>query len=123
MQRTIQDIRAWKNVGLVLATECALSLLFASLNSVADDDIQQELEEAVTPKVEIDTFQGPTLLEPILPDYPRKQLDAGEEAWVELNFMVDTDGKPFEIVAVDSIGHDSFRNAAIRAVRRNANTL
>ena len=118
LQRTVQDIRASKNVGLALATGCALSLLFASLNSVADDDIQQELEEAVIPQVEIDTFQGPTLLEPILPDYPRKQLDSGEEAWVELNFMVDTEGKPYEIVAVDSIGHDSFRNAAIRAVKK-----
>ncbi len=70
-------------------------------------------------KVEVDSFHGPRLLAPIVrPVYPNDRLIAGEEGWVQLNFMVDSEGKPYEFVVTDSIGDSSFTNAAIRAVKQ-----
>ena len=39
------------------------------------------------------------------------------EGWVEVQFMVDTDGMPFALSVVASFGDPSYRAAALRAVR------
>ena len=99
-------------------TLCVLALLVFSLKSFADETTSQDEEEAAPSTVEPDSFRGPVLLEHVVPHYPQNRLMQGEESWVELKFMVDTEGKPYEIIVVDSIGHDSFRSAAVRAVKR-----
>lgn len=111
MQPLAREIRSRKYWDLFCATVIGLSLALFALNSSAG-------EETTPAQVEVDSFKGPVLLDQVTPEYPINQLRAGEEAWVELYFMVDTDGKPYEVTAIDSIGHSSFRNAAIRAVKK-----
>lgn len=111
MQPLAREIRGRKYWDLFCAAVVGLSLALFALNSLAD-------EETTPAQVEVDSFEGPVLLDQVTPEYPMNQLRAGEEAWVELYFMVDPDGKPYEVTAIDSIGHSSFRNAAIRAVKK-----
>lgn len=95
-----------------------VALLFLSSSLIADESVTQEAEQPSESEVEIDSFRGPVLLEHVIPEYPRNRLNEGEESWVQVNFMVDPEGKPYEIVVTDSIGHSSFKSAAIRAVKR-----
>ncbi|MYD80882.1 MAG: energy transducer TonB [Gammaproteobacteria bacterium] len=95
-----------------------IALLFFSPSLAADESATQEAEQPSERRVEIDSFRGPVLLEHVFPVYPQSRLNEGEESWVHVNFMVDAEGKPYEIVVTDSIGHSSFKNAAIRAVKR-----
>ncbi len=95
-----------------------IALLFLSPGLVADESTTQEAEQPSEPKVVIDSFQGPVLLEHVVPEFPRNRLIKGEESWVQVNFMVDPEGKPYEIVVTDSIGHSSFKSAAVRAVKK-----
>ncbi len=96
-----------------------IAWLFFLPSLAADEPSTQEIEQPSEPTVEVDSFQGPRLLAPVVkPVYPHGRLIAGEESWVELNFMVDSEGKPYEIVATDSIGDSAFKSAAIRAVRK-----
>jgi TonB family protein len=44
------------------------------------------------------------------------QLRQGTEGWVELGFMVDPDGKPFEVTVVRSTGDRTFEKAATQAI-------
>ena len=43
----------------------------------------------------------------------------GAEGWVELGFMVDRSGKPFEITIIRSTGNKMFEKVATRAVERS----
>jgi TonB family protein len=48
-----------------------------------------------------------------------EELAGGAEGWVELGFMVDTSGNPFEITVVRSTGNKVFDKAAARAIERS----
>ena len=65
----------------------------------------------------IETFTLPKLrraeIEPL--KYPRRQRVKGREGWVYMNFMVDTQGKPYEIEVADSVGGKAFEEAAVKA--------
>ncbi|MCY4127938.1 MAG: energy transducer TonB [Gammaproteobacteria bacterium] len=67
---------------------------------------------------EIPTLKSPKVIKrgPIV--YPHVALSRNEEGWVELETMVDRNGRPYEIVVVDSVGHPEFRRAAIRSLKR-----
>ena len=64
-------------------------------------------------------YSGPQRWGLVVPTYPRSALVRGGEGWVQLNFMVDTAGKPYEIVVSDSFGHPDLKGAAIRALERS----
>ncbi len=49
------------------------------------------------------------------PKYPRRQAARNREGWVYMNFMVDTQGKPYEIEVADSVGGKAFEEAAVKA--------
>lgn len=51
--------------------------------------------------------------------YPPSQLNYGGEGWVEVNFMIDPAGKPYEISVSDSTGVPAFEEAAVQAVERS----
>lgn len=42
-----------------------------------------------------------------------------KEGWVRLDFMVDTNGEPYEIVVTESVGDEVFHDAAIRALEKS----
>ncbi|HEX5048623.1 MAG TPA: energy transducer TonB [Gammaproteobacteria bacterium] len=56
------------------------------------------------------------LLKPATPVYPRAEQLSGLEGWVELEFVVDVNGKPREIRTVDSQPAGHFERAALAAV-------
>ena len=64
-------------------------------------------------------YTGPQRVEGPAPVYPKSALSRGGDGWVHLNFMVDTAGKPYEIVVSDSFGHPALKEAAIRALERS----
>lgn len=51
------------------------------------------------------------------PAYPRGELLAGKEGWVNLGFTVQPDGKPSDIRVVES-SHRNFEKAALRAIAK-----
>ena len=110
--------RVHRNLGFSGAYLCVFALLSLSIDAETDESATQDANQPTKPTVEIDSFQGPVLLDVVVPEYPPNRLIEGEESWVHVNFMVDSEGKPYEIVVTDSIGHNSFKNAAIRAVQK-----
>lgn len=48
--------------------------------------------------------------------YPLAELRMNHEGWVQVGFMVDASGKPFEVTVVDSTGNKAFEAAAVQAV-------
>jgi protein TonB len=54
----------------------------------------------------------------IQPDYPDRALRDGIEGWVELSFMVTTDGKVTKAAVLDSNPKGTFDSAALRAISR-----
>ncbi|MDO6837968.1 energy transducer TonB [Paraglaciecola chathamensis] len=50
-------------------------------------------------------------------NYPIRMARKGAEGWVQLNFVVGTDGSVNNIVVVDSSGMEDFENAAVRALK------
>ena len=51
--------------------------------------------------------------------YPGWARWQGREGWVRLDFMVDTNGRPYEIAATEWAGDRAFRRAAVRALRKS----
>lgn len=110
--------RVQKFINFYCSRVGVIALSFLSFSLIADESASQEAEHPSEAKVEIDSFQGPVLLEVVVPEFPPNRSIKGEESWVQVNFMVDPEGKPYEIVVTDSIGHSSFKNAAVRAVKK-----
>jgi len=78
-----------------------------------------ETEASGAETVAIDTFVGSRSLQLSQPEYPEEQIHANQEGWVVLNFMVDTEGKPYEISVARAVGDEDFQDAAIRALERS----
>lgn len=72
-----------------------------------------------TGPVELEVFQGPKPLKMTPPSYPKDEVSSGIEGWVQLNFMVDPNGKPYEISVMESTGVKAFDKAAIRMIERS----
>ena len=66
---------------------------------------------------EIATFIPPKPQRVFGPTYPLKAKQNGEEGWVIVNFMVDTQGKPYEISVVEYSKKD-FINPTLKAVEK-----
>lgn len=64
------------------------------------------------------TYTPPKRLNPVPPTYPRIARIRADDGWVELNFMVSPEGKPYEITVSESIGDKSFIKAAISALKK-----
>jgi len=69
--------------------------------------------------IELDVYSRPHSVSRATPRYPRTALRQNKEGWVRLDFMVDTDGQPYEIVVTESVGDEVFHDAAIRALEKS----
>src|SRR5439155_19408386 len=49
--------------------------------------------------------------------FPLSQVD--NEGWVELAFMVDTSGKPFEVTVIRSTGNPTFEKVAMKSMEHS----
>lgn len=76
-------------------------------------------QEGIIERVAFEVYAGPKRKDIKQPRYPSEARDQLAEGWVHTQFMVDAQGKPYEIVVTDAIGHRSFRRAAIRALERS----
>lgn len=56
----------------------------------------------------IQTYAAPVPIERAVPQYPATSLRRGAEGWVEFNFMVSPEGKPYEVYVIDHAGDDAF---------------
>lgn len=65
------------------------------------------------------TLKAPTKSDSSFPHYPRKQLVDGEEGWVQLHAMISPEGKAYDIVVEDAVGHPTFTTEAIRYLKRS----
>lgn len=64
----------------------------------------------------VETFTPPRLKQRDAPNYPDRQQLKGREGWVQLNYMIDPKGKPYDVSVVSSSDEHDFEKEAIRAV-------
>lgn len=65
----------------------------------------------------LESAKLPKPVKRVQPKYPISMARKGAEGWVQLNYVVGTDGSVNNIVVVDSSGIEDFENAAIRALK------
>ena len=89
---------------------CATSLAptFVALGEAGRSESQE---------VEVNSIKMPKVIEYGTLQYPKRALSRGEEGWVYLHFMVDTEGNPYDISVADRSGRASFEDAAIRTLK------
>ena len=59
-------------------------------------------------------FQPAQMVDAHMPSYPAVSLRNGDEGWVVVNFMVDTEGKPYEEIVLASSGNRWMEQSACR---------
>ena len=69
--------------------------------------------------VPLELFQAPRPKKIDRPKFPGDQKVLEQEGWVELAFMVDPAGKPFEVTVIRSTGNTRFEEVAKKAVERS----
>ena len=97
--------------------------LLLSLSLVAGARAEQPAvaEESVhAGDMQIELYAAPKRLTFVQPYFPMVAREPGRDGWVQLQLMVDPQGKPYEIVVVDAIGHKSLRTAAIRSLQQSS---
>ncbi len=108
------NLRCTPIFAVCLALWCACPEVLADQ---ADQDPAEATSEPVSESVPLELYSAPVRKDMKMPRYPRLAQSKGMEGWVRLDFMVGTDGKPYEIAVTDSMGNANFRGAAIRALR------
>lgn len=102
-----------------------LSLIFATgahaeaAGSDAPANPNAEQVEQAEQELALDVYAAPKVIDLGRPYFPESARKTGGDGWVNTQFMVDAEGKPYEIVVTDAIGHSSLRKAAVRAVERS----
>lgn len=84
-----------------------------------DESPAEGASERLSEPVPVDLYTAPVRKDMKTPRYPRLAQAKGMEGWVQLNFMVGTDGKAYEVAVTDSMGAGSFQRAAIGALRNS----
>lgn len=90
-----------------------LFLLLPVLSAAAQTAPEGSPAPASDGPVQLEVFKGPITKQVQPPTYPISELLKGYEGWVNLNFMIDPQGKPYEIVVTDSSGNEAFEQAAL----------
>ncbi|MBB6093859.1 TonB family protein [Povalibacter uvarum] len=67
--------------------------------------------------VPVEVFKAPLRKRVDAPAYPLGERKQGRDGWVNLNFMIDPQGKPYEIMVTDSTGNKALEQAAVEAAR------
>lgn len=69
--------------------------------------------------VSLERYSPPHVVSKAAARYPRNALRKRREGWVQLHFMVDTSGRPYEIAVTDSVGDRVFQEAAVEALEES----
>ena len=78
----------------------------------------EETTEETTEEVVVDKIIPAKIVSRSAPRYPSRAISREIEGWVDIGFTIDTDGKPIDIVVIDSEPSDTFDKAAINAVKK-----
>ncbi len=93
-----------------LAAGLALAMTFTMSSELA---LPEETSIAIDHR---GTFAQP--VERTAPSYPRRELNAGNQGWVQLSFVVTEDGEVIDPVVTDSSGGHRFEREAIRTIKQ-----
>ena len=105
-------VRAWALLALATTAQARA----AATDSQIDARSAGPAPETDPDAVALELYTPPHNTSLTKPNYPRSAATQGKEGWVRLNFMVDTEGKAYEIAVTDSIGDPVFQEAAVRAL-------
>ena len=75
--------------------------------------------DAAPGAVSLEPYSPPRVISKATPQYPWNALHKSREGWVQMHFMVDTSGRPYEIAVTDSVGDRVFQMAAVRALEES----
>jgi len=92
----------------------SLALAFAVPAQAVDE---KEPPKADKQNIPIDLFEGVRVKDTHGLGYPEVERLENREGWVNLNFMVDPNGKPYEIMVAQSSGNKSFEESAMKAAK------
>jgi TonB family protein len=120
-------VRTRQRIGGLLAFP--VSLIFTAVG-FAQTPADQAAQPGVNEPIAIEVFQAPHPKQFGGPDCANPNvlgngsgvcgaLRQGTEGWVELGFMVDPQGKPFEITVIRSTGNKIFDDAATKAIAQS----
>lgn len=101
------------------ATVCAIALVTTMTSPAQTGEQEQQSKSDVVP-VPVEVFQAARIRK--MPDasvyYPIDERKNRNDGWVQLSFMVDPVGKPYEMVVTQSSGdYKGFNQAALSFVR------
>ncbi len=66
----------------------------------------------------VDTFTPPKVEQTRNPKYPDDLLAKGREGWVTVNYMVNPEGEPYDVMVSATSGERDFERAAVAAIKR-----
>ena len=96
-----------------------IAVLMLSFGCTQIAPAQTETPKTATAEpVDLEVFKGPSKKHVEPPAYPQEEIQSGRDGWVNLNFMIDPQGTPYEIVVQDSTGNKELEKAAIRAAKK-----
>ncbi len=95
----------------------ALLLLSSAGFLLAANTAQAESLE-VSDKIEVETFTPPSRVTAAPPKYPRTRQIRNQEGWVKLNFMIDPEGKPYDITVSESSKDTGFEDSAVKSIEQ-----
>jgi len=98
-------------LSLILSTGIA-----STANAQETKNDQPQKADNTTTAIEL--YEGPQYKTSTNPRYPSKDQSAGIEGWVEVGYMVDPNGKPYEFTILNSSGDNkSLHDASLKALQ------
>jgi TonB family protein len=95
---------------------CTLSVLFSAPSPGQTPEVEAKASQGQTP---IEVFSSPRPKSIDQPAFPENEGFHRREGWVQLGFMVDPTGKPFEVTVIRSTGNKTFEKVATEAIERS----
>jgi TonB family protein len=89
--------------------------LFTPAMAQAPSTTELQTSNPADPVIEAYTPPKPKHID--IPQFPHDQLLQNNEGWVQLSFMVDPDGKPFDATVVRSVGNKKFEKLALDSIQ------
>mgnify|MGYP002859018926 CR=1 FL=1 len=99
---------------------CFLLAALAASPALSEEGVANPPDAAPLSEIELEVYDGGAG-SPAQPLYPRQAVTRLEEGFVIVNYMIDAEGKPFEIEVAESSNRRFERNA-VRAVKNGSYT-
>ena len=93
-----------------------ICFILASIPFLISLDVYAQQNESE--QLEVESYQPPIPDKPQLPRFSMATLKKGQEGWVKLNFMIDTEGKTYDIYVTEHVGNDALVDEAIKSIEK-----